>query len=1096
MIKKKRKQNPLAMRPEPLCAFAIAVALSAGIVPANANDGEPGMAAASTATTRAEENWFESKFRTFRTYPHLDRAYRLMDQNRLADAKAELEQYLAIDPRDDNVRITYVILLHRMKDFGAVVSQSEIVLRAQPNRAVARIYRGLALQSLNRLNEAFADFQKVASDPQASKENRVFAARSAYATALKRGAQNDQLTALDQLATMAPDFDIHMRRGDLLAALGRAAEAEAAYHDALNLDAAANAQRARVYRALGELAKKSGDLAAERKNLALALELDARNPALMRELADAAYLAKDYPQAIAWMRQYLAVATPKAADHEFLANLLIAQKDDNGALVELTRAVELSTKKEDLSRLYLNLGQLYARIGKYPQAAAAFRHANQAVETPQARNSLEQTRLLEHKEQTELTLRKLQQTMQQSPSSGAALQLGRYYAKLGYDDLALPYLEQASRDSTASDLHLDLYKRYAARNDSKNAMRHLEIAARNHAPELEWKLGTIYAASGDTAKAIEHLEQAVRQPLSAEHRRTADQQLGYLYGAQHKLQQEAAAFRNAIDAGLGGAQIHLDLGQTLFQLGLWNEARQQFSAALEIQRTPLALVYIARSYDELKQPGLATEYLRLALEQIDRLPAPERKSLYDELGYLYMQQKQYPEAEAAWKQSLALQDDPVITLRVGIAQSLQNRPADALATEQSIPAGKLPQELEAAREDELALDYQKTGQQEPAMAALLRANALQPSTERAYRIGAAYLANNQADAALPYLEQAYQQQPASHQYAESLIYAYNRKGRYTDATRLFEQTLADDPEHAGMRQDIAYAYLHSDDSVNAERWFKQAIDYRYSTIVEQPGTMDEDLYRLRSELGNLNKTFEVGLYQSYRANNHAANTSFSPSPGSINGGLIPSQGGLEALYKLPGAGVNGDWTWQLFSRMLWSNEPGSVAILGKSLQGGLGARVKPFSTLDFYVGLERLVKIGNQAQDDWLLRSSIGWSDGYGLKPNQASWNMTTVYGDFGYFFRNGGTESVYGEARQGRTFNVANKLLITPHLVIDGRHQWPDPFDTSYFEGGVGVSFKYLFNETRYEATRSNIDFNIQYKHGISPRRGDGWVFTLGARF
>lgn len=1063
---------------------------------ADAADDSKTVSAGSAEQAREQENWFQSRLRAFRTYPHLDLAYRLTEQGRLPEAKAELERYLTIDPKDDDVRLTYLLLLYRMKNFQETVRQADLLLKRKPHLAVARIYRGLALPSLGRPADAFADLQKVASDPAADKENRLLAANSAYSVAQGQHAPNDALAALSQVAALKPDFDVYTRRGNVLESIGRLDDAEEAHRTALQY-ATSSSQRLQVFSALGNLEKKRGDLPAAQKNFMLALELNTRNQSLMRSLADAAYLAKDYPQAVDWMRKYVAISAT-ARDREFLANLLIAQKDDNAAAAELSRAIALATTDEDRARLSMNLGYTQIRLGQPEQAAAAFKQADAAVQSKQAESALVQTRSLEKKEQIAKSIRSLKLALERGGSADAALKLGLLYAAQGDDRQALHYLEQASRNNTAPELHQDLYRRYSALGDTKNALRHLEIAARSNKPELQLKLGTLYATFDENAKAIGQLEKALTHPLSSDQRQTVNRQLGYLYTAQNDHQAAAGAFRRAIAAGAGGARIHEDLGLSLYRLEQWNEAREQFSTAAKIESTPTVLIYIARCYNELKQPELAIQYFQLALRQGDQLNASDRKSMYDELGYLYTQQKQYAAAEAAWQQSLSLQQDPAITLRLGMTQHLQGKTTEALATLQSIPADTLTTELQAARADELAQIYQENGEKEQTINALIDANQLQPTAEREYRLGTAYLADDRADEAITHLEQAHQQQPSSIPYTESLAYAYNRKGRFADATRMFEEALARDPENVGMVQDVAYTYLRGGDNDNAARWFKQAVDIHYSALDaggQSEQTADEDLYRMRAELNRLNKRFEFGLYQSYRARNNGSSGTASPSPFSTNGGAVPSQGGLEMLYQPPELALDIDRPVQLFTRLLWSNQPGSLSIRSESLQGGVGARIKPLKEHNLYLGLEKLFKVGNQSEDDWLLRGSYSWTDGYELKPNKLSWNLTTVYADAGYFTRSGIT-SLYAEARQGRTFNIDNALLVTPHLVVTGRRQRPDPFNGSYLEAGAGVSLKYLFNATRYETSRSSVDVQIQYKIKIAPQHNSGWVAAAELRF
>src|SRR2546430_10354074 len=87
-----------------------------------------------------EENWFQQQIRIFRTYPHLDRAYRLMDRNALSEARAELEAALAVDPRDPQTRLTYMMLLHRLQAYPELIRQANLLVGAHPVFVPALLY--------------------------------------------------------------------------------------------------------------------------------------------------------------------------------------------------------------------------------------------------------------------------------------------------------------------------------------------------------------------------------------------------------------------------------------------------------------------------------------------------------------------------------------------------------------------------------------------------------------------------------------------------------------------------------------------------------------------------------------------------------------------------------------------------------------------------------------------------------------------------------------------------------------------------------------------------------------------------------------------
>jgi tetratricopeptide (TPR) repeat protein len=261
---------------------------------------------------------------------------------------------------------------------------------------------------------------------------------------------------------------------------------------------------------------------------------------------------------------------------------------------------------------------------------------------------------------------------------------------------------------------------------------------------------------------------------------------------------------------------------------------------------------------------------------------------------------------------------------------------------------------------------------------------------------------------------------------------------------------------------------------------------------DAPDDLQKRLAGMQSEVRTLQNVFDFTLYESYRAKTAGAATSTAAAAPS--GGVVPSEGGLELAYQPPGIGFRNERTLQLFGRLLWANRPDSLRIDDQSVQAGFGVRYKPLQEHQFYVSGERLAKVGSNATNDWLLRASYGWTNGFEPPVGRANWNYTTVYADTGYFTRSQ-TWAFYGEARQGRSFAVAHNIAVTPHVVVDGRRQSPDPGKTSYLEGGGGVSAKLFFDESRYEGYRASAELLVQYKRGFS-HVPSGWLVTAVLRY
>jgi tetratricopeptide (TPR) repeat protein len=339
-------------------------------------------------------------------------------------------------------------------------------------------------------------------------------------------------------------------------------------------------------------------------------------------------------------------------------------------------------------------------------------------------------------------------------------------------------------------------------------------------------------------------------------------------------------------------------------------------------------------------------------------------------------------------------------------------------------------------------------------------------------------------------EKAVTRQPDNLTYTESLAFAYRRTGRTKQAEELFERIAAQYPERIAAYRELAYTQIALGRRNDATRTLRQAIDAQLATTRPSRGERASDaLPAMRAEYESLARRFATTVYESYRPNG-------SPGVGgTLNGGVIASQGGAELSYFPAGALQRSDSALQFGARLLWTTAPNGLAIDQRSMQGGLSVRYKPLRQTDFFVGAERLVKIGAYSQNDWLLRASFGLGNEVERQPGKTHWNYWQFYADAGYFVSSR-TEATYLEFRRGITLPATPNLLITPHVVFAYRQQSPDPAQTSISEAGPGVSFKYLFRGSRYEPHGPTFDALFQYRARLSgPGHGD-WVLTGVARF
>lgn len=478
--------------------------------------------------------------------------------------------------------------------------------------------------------------------------------------------------------------------------------------------------------------------------------------------------------------------------------------------------------------------------------------------------------------------------------------------------------------------------------------------------------------------------------------------------------------------------------------------------------------------------------------------SPQNIEVYKELGYLYAEEAEYAKAAKSWEKYLSFEYDPVIAFRFGKMQRLIGRIDDALETLEAIVPNDLSPTLQAERLDELAKIYVQKEQLDKAVAALIEASAIELSPHRHYRLGLIYRTQEKQEDYIYHLEQANALDPGNNTYAVALGYAYKDAAKHKETSELFEEVVVRDPDYLKLYEELGYMFLYLIDNDEAVEWFKRSIDNEPLYPVHTDEEREElvrTVTRMKQEVGKLTNRFDLTLYQSLRTDSREQ---FTTTGGTIGGGSLPSQGGVEFSYQPPLLGFRNERVFQVFGRMLWSTEPRSLKFVEDSLQGGIGARYKPLRTHNLFLSAERLIEIGDDAVNDWLLRLLYSWNYGFDLRPGKPFWNYTLLYGDLGYFVEDN-LWAFFGAGRQGITFNKSDTYLITPHLVVEGRVQEPSVPTGSYIEGGLGLSLKMLFNKSPYTLYNSSFEFIAQYKAGrfirdtdtLEDKTFDGFVFT-----
>ena len=1121
------------------------------------------------------ESWLAGQIRRFRSYPHLDRAYRLIDQNRLPEARKELEIYLEIEPLGTRARFAYMDLLYRTEDFAEVIRQADIILSGTSDFAPGFIYRGLAHLALGQKDRALEDFEAALERSTATVSDRTFTVNTLADLAIKEGRYDDALQALRAMPSSGMESSFYFRQGICFEALAQLPEASEAYRRALDL-AQTSSERLTIYLAIGETAKKRRDWEAAEEAFTSALELEPGNVSLMRALGELAYQQGDFPGAAEWAARVVA-RDPEPRDREFLAHLLYTLGDYPAAALELDLLLEELSGNQDRARVYMTLGNVLTKSEKHSAASEAYRSAlgykrdlravialAQSLENqgrfPEAILLLEdelavKTSAEAHQKlavlygksgQPKNALRQLDHAMEaglpDELQPSARRQAGFIYFELGrYSDAARafeeavslapddPYLRSslarayagAGRVHEALALYQELLTKEGQAGDLRASMGYLKVelgrysAAADHfieafetGGEKSWVL---LAQAADALSLAKRWEDAVRvnqrllgfDDIPTGQRAETFERLGHAYGSLGQQPEALEYFELAVRAGRENWRIRRSLGLVLYRLGRWDDAREQFLLSLDEERNTQTLIYVGRSFKESSKTGLSIYYLQQSLADVENLRRAERIDLYNELGYLYAEEAEYRRAAESWSRSLELSDDSEISLRFGRVQRLAGLMEEAQQTLEAIKPEDLSLQSRAQRLDELAAIYLHTGELGLALETVNRAIDLEPSSARFYALGLLHRNEGRLEEAREVFLRALEEDPDNVRCAVALGYTLIDLDEHSEAIVRFEWVLEREPDFLQLYEQLGYLNMKAPNNDRAQMWFELAIDNAPLYPIhneEEEEALHQDIYRLRQEVTKISNRFDLMAYLSYRSGGNAPIV----GPSGTTGVILPSQGGLELTFQPPSWGFRDERILQLFARVLWNTEPDSIRWEDESFQGGFGARYKPLRSQSLYVSGERLFKIGDNSQNNWLLRGLYSWDYGYQLRPGIQSWDYTFLYSEIDYLVQDPKTWVYYGEGRQGWTFNFSESFLLTPHVIVDGRYQDPGSATSTYLEWGGGASFKLLFNETRYQAYRSSFEILVQYRWGrylggVRPLEGSsfqGWVIGGLVRF
>ncbi len=560
-------------------------------------------------------------------------------------------------------------------------------------------------------------------------------------------------------------------------------------------------------------------------------------------------------------------------------------------------------------------------------------------------------------------------------------------------------------------------------------------------------------------------------------------------------------------------------------------------------RNDVINLYIGFSFYKLKMQGLALYHLNM-VEDLEALPSEQRYNLLSNRAYLHYDQGLYEAAQLDIEQALALQpseDMDVVNLKSMVALA-QYEEARALALK-LIKAGD--EQLEAdvrsiadrhpnsplKRELEGACGVTETR----AMVAILRGMRAWPDSDLKMEImlyltqhrirlvaellelaGLSELRNENYEEAVAVLSEALdleplrasayylrgiaQQRLGDHEAAEADLLMYRDSAsrispmfwgdfgivegklkQYGPGTESLRNAVGIYPTDIDSFEEAGYQYMKAVSNTYSKAAFGDALSI-YNEIT--PYLEGEDKFEYKNKKDEMKREYSK-LDRRFGGAAYLSRTEFDfPSPVAVPalGGALPLQSGLELNWRPPVIGYRNERRFEVFGRVLANVEYESWNLDEESYQGGVGVRYQPFRTLNTIVAFERLFEIGDNSEDNWLLRF-LGTRE-WGERPSDARpYQLNTrLYGDLGVFLEERERWYYYLDGRTGVSWYTGrDKILLTvPQGLGVLRYESNDDSNLlSYSELGIGLHARFLEPERKFVTERWYIDFYAYYIWG-----------------
>lgn len=551
-------------------------------------------------------------------------------------------------------------------------------------------------------------------------------------------------------------------------------------------------------------------------------------------------------------------------------------------------------------------------------------------------------------------------------------------------------------------------------------------------------------------------------------------------------------------------------------------------------------MYIGFSFYHLSMPGLSLLYLN-RVDDPETLPREQQQTFYTYRAYLNVGQNQNQAALEDIDRSLSFQDTerlhmlriqtlirmqkyeeavkearqqlgdvPNQALHEEILALLEQHPDPAfretiLSELQSLSNARYQAELSEL----MGLGLLRSGDPAEAIEAFTRALKLQPNRASSHYLrGISFFQ-------LEKFKEAEMDALLFYDQAETLPSSFWRDlgilaGELNDfdlGTAALERSLAVFPYDIDSYAETGYQHMKHRKNIPSKKAFAAAISL-YSEVLPYLTSEELDEYTeanraMKREYTTLDRVW--GLQADMRRTDFGYNDADLVRNVDATEGALLSQAGLDIRYRPPKLGFRNQKELDLFARVLGNLEPDSWCLDSNTLQGGAGVRYNPLSRHDLVLSLERLFKIGDHSENNWLWRNTYEWERGEKPQKYESVWLYNRVVGEISYYLEDEKRWVYYLNPKGGYSTTVfSDRILLTaPEATGIVRYQSNDPSGLgSYAYGGVGANVRMLSREKEFSIDRWYFDLYAHYVWGRFDQTPDGFNhpdfegLILGASF